>query len=266
MSQHRILSTVLTLTALTTSGLFGMPKLAQASETSTPDRLLIAQAVSSQEGFSGNISVTGISQVNALADRAIVVLTYYPNSYASTDYSDPNSASQSPQILPSDLKTVTDAVVAAGVPASDVKAYPDPSSPGSMRVRLLLAQPTQARVAQLVEAANTAATKGNRFTASGATAGYTISDCQSIENQARRAAMVDAQARATALAEVAGTQVGPVNSLSESVTWGNSYSSTCPISSDPTTYSDVYSVPMYDPSMPPVVKVIYSLNVTYGMR
>jgi hypothetical protein len=268
MFQHRILSTVLTLTALTTSGLLGMPKPVQASEASAPtDRFLIAQSVPSQDGFSGNISVMGISQVNAPADRAILVLTYYPNSYyASTDYSDPNAANQTPQVLPSDLKTITDAVVAVGVPASDVKAYPDPSSAGSIRVRLLLAQPTQARVAQVVEAANTAATKSNRYTASGASVGYTINDCQSVENQARRAAMADAQARAAALAEVAGTEVGKIYSLSESVTWGSSYSSTCPASSDPTAYSDIYSLPMYDPSIPPMVKAIYSLNATYGMK
>lgn len=264
MFQHRSFSAILTLTAIAATGLISAPKAAQASELS-PDSL-IAQAGSAEAEYRGSLSVTGMSQVNAAADQALIVLTYYPNSYYSTDYSDPNAAPEAIQVQPSDLKSVVDALTATGVPAENVKAYPDLSSPGAMRVRLLLDQPTQARLEQIIGAANTAVTKSNRYTTSGAVVGYTIKDCQTIENQARRAAMTDAQTRAEALAAVSGAEIGRVFSLSESVTWGSSYSSTCPNSSDPTAYNDIYSLPVYDPTVPPVVRVLYSLSVSYEMK
>jgi Protein of unknown function (DUF541) len=254
MFQHRIFSLTLTLAALATGSFMGTPSLAQTAEAS------------SMAASDGSLSVTGISQMSAPADQALVILTYYPNTYYAGDYSESNPAPQLPQVQPSDLKTVVDAVVAMGVPAANVRAYPDLASPGSMKVRLMLNQPTQARLEQIIETANVAVTKGSRYVTSGAVVGYTVSDCQTIEDQARRAAMVDAQNRAEALAEVAGAQVGPVFSLSESVSWSNNYSTTCPSSSDPAAYSDIYSLPMYDPAVPPVVKVLYSLSASYGMR
>lgn len=263
MLQHRIFSAALTFVALTTSSLIGLPESAQAVEINTD--LLMAQSASAA-GYDGSLSVTGISQLSAPADQALVVLTYYPNSYYATDYTDPDAAPQPLQVQPADLKNVVDALTTTGIPSSNVRAYPDLTSPGSMRVRLTLDQPTQSRLEQIIETANTAVTKSNRYTTSGAVVGYTISDCQTIEDQARRAAMTDAQNRAEALAEVAGAEVGRVFSLSESVSWGNNYSSACPSSSDPTVYSDFYSLPMYDPAVPPVVKVLYSLSVSYEMK
>jgi uncharacterized protein YggE len=263
MSQHRLLPTA--LAAMITTGLIGMPQPAQANEPIPQTEPVVAQAAATASAYEGSLSVIGTSQINAPADRAIIVLSYYSNSYYSAD-SDPNAAAQTPQVLPSDIKNVVDALVTAGVPASNIKAFPDYTTPGSMKVRLMLDQPTQARVEQTIEAANTAVMKTNRYTTSGAVVGYTVNDCQSVENQARQAAMNDAQNRANALARVAGAQVGRVHSLSESVSWGTSYSTVCPASSDPTAYTDYYSLPMYDPSVPPTVRVVYSLNATYEMK
>lgn len=269
MFHPRILSTVLTIAAVTgiTGTVGAIPQVSQAAETSEPQMPLIAQSGSeSSERSDGSLSVTGISQVNAPADQAVIVLTYYPNSYYGDYSADSNAVPQSPQVLPSDLKIVMDALTAAGVPASNVKAYPDFTSPGSMRVRLMLDQPTQTRVEQIITDANTAVTKSNRYTSSGAVVGYTVRDCQAIEAQARQTAMTDAQNRATALANVAGQQLGNINFLSESVIWGNNYMTTCPASTDPTVYADAYSLPSYDPVAPAIVKIIYSLSATYDMQ
>jgi hypothetical protein len=133
-----------------------------------------------------------------------------------------------------------------------------------MRVRFRIDHPNQTQVDQLVNAANAVATKSDRYTYGGATAGYTVNNCAAAEAQARQAAMSDAQNRAEAIAKTAGTQVGRISSLSETVTWGNNYSTTCPASGDPTAF-DAYSSPYY-PSSAPVVKLIYSLNVSYDMR
>lgn len=257
---HRILSALLMIAAATST----VGAASQASYANeTPESLTVAQANS--DSSTGSLSVTGTSQVNAPADQAVIVLTYYPNSYY--DYSeDPGATPQSPQVLPSDLKVVTDTLTAAGVPASNIKAYPDFTSPGSMRVRLVLDQPTQTRVEQIISDVNTAVAKGNRYTSSGVVVGYTVRDCQAVENQARQTAMDDAQNRAVALASIAGRQLGDVYSLTESVSWGTNYLLTCPTSSDPNVYADVYSLPTYDPAVPATVKLVYSLSVTYDME
>lgn len=267
MLQSSIRSLVLTFAAMTTGLLGGAPAVLAAVPTelaTAPVRHAIAQA-DSETDFDGNLSVTGTSQVSVPADQAIIVLTFYPSSYYSGDYSD-SDAPQPVQVQPADLSAVVDAIAATGVASEDIAAYPDYTSPGSMRVRVRLAQPTQLKIAQIMDVANTAVTKTNRFTANGSMVGYTVQNCQSVEAQARQSAMADAQQRAAALAEVAQTQLGEIWSLSESVTWGNSYSSTCPSSSDPAAYSDSYSLPAYDPTMPPIVKVVYSLSITYNMR
>ncbi|NJO78172.1 MAG: SIMPL domain-containing protein [Cyanobacteria bacterium RM1_2_2] len=261
MSQ-RILSAFLTIAAVT--GTVGaIPQISYADEASESRSFSLAQAASDA---SGSLSVTGTSQMNAPADQAVIVLTYYPNTYYGDYSSDPSATPSSPQVLPSDTKMVIDALTATGVPASNIKAYPDFTSPGSMRVRLVLDQPTQARVEQIISDANTAVAKGNRYTSSGAVVGYTVRDCQSFENQARQAAMTDAQSRADALANVAGRELGDVNSLSESVSWGSTYLTSCPSSTDPSVYSDVYSLPTYDPAASATVKLVYSLSVTYDME
>lgn len=262
MSQ-RILSALLMATV---TGIVGaVPQVSHADEVSESRPFSIAQSASNSAA-TGSLFVTGTSQVNAPADQAVIVLTYYPSSYYGDYSADSTVAPQSPQVLPSDLKIVMDALTAAGVPASNIKAYPDFTSPGSMRVRLMLDQPTQARVEQIISDTNTAVAKGNRYTSSGAVVGYTVQDCRAIENQARQTAMTDAQNRAAALANIAGRQLGDVSSLSESVSWGSTYMTTCPTSADPNAYSDVYSLPTYDPIAPASVKIVYSLSVTYDME
>ncbi len=247
MSQHSIFAAILTIAA--TTGLAIVPQAAHAEMTSS-------QSASS---YSGSLSVTGTSQLNVPADQATVVLLYSPNSYSS------DSSSQSPVVQPSDLKTVVNAVTNTGVAAANAQAFADPSSPGSMRVWVVLNQPNQAKINQIIDTANTAATKTNRYLASSASVGYTVKDCGAAEAQARQAAMTDAQNRAVALAKAAGAQVGRASSLSESVSWNSGYSSSCPVSNDPTAFG-YYSLPPYDPSQPAVVKLIYSLSASYDMR
>ncbi len=267
MSQHRLISALLSLTAL--AGSFSLPSVSYAageptSNSSVADHL-VAQATTPAEGASDRtLYVTGLSEMNAPADQAVLILSYYPNTYSS-DYSDPSTTAQ-PQVLPSDLTAAVNAATGAGVPANDVTAFPDLTSPGYMRVRIVLNQPNQDKIQQIISDINTVIIKTNRFVNGGAAVAYTIRDCGAVENQARQAAMADAQKRSVALADVAGVSVGNVINLSESVTWGNGYSSSCPSSNNPMAYIDTYSMPTYDPGLPPVVRLVYSLSVTYGIR
>jgi uncharacterized protein len=265
MAQHRFFSALVGLAALTSTSL-GLSQSTYAADVpvSQPasNEYQIAQATSSTGASLRSLYVTGTSQINTPANRAVIILSYYPNTY-SADYSDSSGFSQ---IQPADLKLAEDAAVDAGVTASNVKAFPDLASPGSMRIRLVVDNPSASTIEQTINAINTAVVKTNRFINSGASVGYTLSSCQAVESQARQAAMADARARATALAEVAGADIGNIISVSESVSWGTSYSTICPSDSSPMTYTDIYSVPVYDPAAPAAVPLTYSLSVTYDMK
>lgn len=258
---HRCFQALLGFVAFTSLGIASVAQAAEETADSTPSVMQLAQAAPA----GGTLYVTGVSQLTAPADQAIIVLSYYFNSYGTeADFSNPTPAQ--PQVQASDLSTAIDAAVAAGVTASQVKAFPDLTSPGSMRVRMVLDQPTQSKVEQTIEAVNTAIVKANRFINGGASVSYTLRDCQGLESRARQAAMADAQQRAAALATVSNVELGSLFSLSESVTWGSNYMTTCPSSDDLATYTDYYSSPMYDPTQPSVIRLLYSLSATYNLK
>lgn len=265
MSQYRFFSALIGFAALTSTSV-GFSQTSYAADASMAQSAAseqhIAQASSSIADSPRTLYVTGIGQITAPADRAVIILSYYPNTY-SADYSSDASLLQ---IQPSDLKTAEEAATGAGVSASNVKAYSDLTSPGSMRIRLVVDNPNPSTIEQTINAVNTAVVKTNRFVNGGASVGYTLNNCQAVEAQARQAAMTDARNRATALADVAGAQIGNVVSVSESVSWGSGYSTACPSNSSPTTYADIYSIPVYDPSAPAAVPLTYSLSVTYDMK
>lgn len=275
MSQYRLFSALLSLAAVSGAS-FGIPQASHATEvvaasssSAQSGELQMAQAqvaqAQSDSSTTRTLYVTGVGQVSAPADQAVMILSFYPNSYYSgADYSDPSSPPAQPQVQPSDLSTATEAATSAG--ASSVKASPDLTTPGSMRVQMTLNQPTQDKIEQVLNAVSTAVVKTNRYTSSGVTVGYTVRDCASLESRARQAAMTDATARANALAAVSGTQVGELISVSESVSWGTSYSSICPSADDPAVFADLLYAGSYYTSTPPVVRVTNSLSTTYGMK
>ncbi|MBW4467830.1 MAG: SIMPL domain-containing protein [Pegethrix bostrychoides GSE-TBD4-15B] len=271
MSQHRSFSAFLALMALSTSttAIAGaiMVSTAPVSRAAEVDSLQVAQAAQpSSSDSSRTLYVTGTGQTSIPADQAVLILSFYPNSYYSgIDSSDPNATPAQPQVTSSDISAAISAANSAGV--SDATAYPNYGSPGTMQVRLVINQPTQSKIEQAVESVNTAIVKSNRYMTSGAAVGYGLRDCNAAENTARQAAMSDANRRAALLAEVSGNQVGEVVSLSESITWGTNYTGTCPVADEPSSYTDISAgYPYYDPAVPPLVRLVYSLSVTYGLR
>lgn len=270
MSSNNAISALLVWLPLTT-GLWGSLAnggyAATASEgntaVSSPSQSVqhLAQSVSSDR----TLGVTGSGQVSAPADQAIILMLFYAN--YTPDYSDPEAALQLPTVpKPSELQDVVDALTAAGVPASNLRVTPDFTSSNGLRVRVVLNQPSQSQVEQVVTTATTAAVKENRFTLSTVSVGYTTNDCQAIENSARQAAIADVQNRAAALATAAGAEVGELISLSDSTVWGTYGSTSCPVNNDPVLLSNPYGLPPYDPSAPAVVNVQYQIIATYELR
>jgi len=268
MTQHRVVSAFLGLVALSTS-MVGTAQISQAADlnpaaNATPSsEFQVAQATLTPE--SRIVSVTGTGQANIPADQAILLISFYPNSYYSGEPTAPNAPPAQPQVQPNDLKAATDAATSAGF--SDVKAYPDFTTPGAMRVQIGINQPTQAKLNQVIESVNTAIIKTNRYTSSGVSVSYGIRDCNAAEEKVRQIAISEANRRAVALASGSGAQMGDVMSLSESITWGTNYTGVCPLADDLASYADISTgYPYYDPSVPPAVRVVYSLSATYGLR
>ena len=268
MTQHRFFSAFLGLVALGAPTI-GTAQISRAADVNpaanaTPSsEFQIAQATSSSENRT--LFVTGTGQANVPADQAVLLMSFYPNSYYGVESSDPSTPPAQPQVKPSDLSAATEAAKSAG--GSQAKAYPDFTTPGAMRVRIVINQPTEAKIDQVIESVNTAIIKTNRYTSSGVAIGYGIRDCGAAETSVRQAAMSDANRRAVALATVSGVQMGDVMSLSESMTWGTNYTGACPLADEPASYADISTgYPYYDPSVPPAVRVVYSLSVTYGLR
>ncbi len=262
MSQPRFFSAFLSLVAIgaSTAALAGTAQTSRAAEVNSSFQ--VAQLSASENR---SLFVTGTGQAEIPADQAVLVLSFYPNSYYGIDASDPNATPAQSQVKPSDISAAVDAAKGAGV--SNANAYPDFTTPGAMRVRLVINQPSPAQIDRAVTAVNTALLKTNRYTSSGVAVGYGIRDCNAAEATVRQAAMADANRRATALADVSGSQVGELVSLSESITWGPSYTGNCPVADAPSSYADISAgYPYYDPSVPPLVRVVYSLSATYGLR
>ena len=269
MLQPRFFSAFLSLMALGSSTvstaivgtvIIGTAQVSQAAAVNSA--IQVAQLAAEPSG-SRSLSVTGTGQANIPADQAVLVLSFYQNSFVQP--SDPNMTPAQPQVQPSDMNAATAAANSTGV--SDAKAFPDFTTPGSMRVRLVINQPTQAKLDQAIAAVNTAMIKTNRYIGSGVAVGYGIRDCNAAEATVRQAAMSDASRRASALASASGAKVGEVMALSESMTWGVSSAATCPVADDPTSYADISAgYPFYDPSVPPAVRVVHSLGVTYSLR
>jgi hypothetical protein len=260
MSQHRFFCAFLSLVSLGGSvgtAIVGTAQISHAAEVNS--EIQVAQLPAALGNRS--ISITGTGQASIPADQAVLVLSFYPSGTGI----DPNASPAQPQVQPNDISAATAAANSVGV--SNANAYPDFTTPGSMRVRLVINQPTQAKLDQAIAAVNTAIIKTNRYMSSGVAVGYGIRDCNAAEATVRQTAMSDANRRAAALAGVSGAQLGEVMSLSESLTWGASYTAACPVADDPVSYADISAgYPFYDPSVPPAVRVVYSLSATYGLR
>jgi uncharacterized protein YggE len=115
-------------------------------------------------------------------------------------------------------------------------------------------------------AANTAATKSNKYSSGGAQIGYLTSNCQALETEARKLALADARNRSTSMASVAGVRLGNLVALAENSIWGYYGGPACPSTTDPLVGQDPYSLPSVDLLSPAVVRVNSTVTATYEMK
>ncbi len=266
--------------AIATTLGYALPKSAQAA-TFTPSSAASAAERPAESGLqlaqatplnSRTLNVTGNGNVSIPADQAALIFSYSSNYYPMPiDASTPDAVPTPPPALQaSDLKMVTDALTGAGVSANDINVVPEPYSNQSLRMTVRVSNPSRERISRLVDAANAAATKENKFMGGVSGAIFVARDCKSAETRARESAMADARAQAQALASTAGVTIGDLISVTGTPNYysyaGPYPASTCPTSLDEALRYATYGATPYDPSAPTEVTFGASVSLTYEME
>lgn len=173
------------------------------------------------------------------------------------------------------LQPILKALTAAGVPEQQVQVkfnqakssssplpFPIPSKKTASEATILVQQenPTQAKLAKIVETVQGAAESLKTVSLSRVGVNYSVKDCQSLQSDVYKAAALDAQSRAKAIAEAMGVKPNPVPSIAEPfydlIRPGCGGSSEIPF---------LNSSPDYDPTKPPVVSLSREIFVTYTL-
>ncbi len=175
----------------------------------------------------------------------------------------------------SSLQPILKALTAAGISEQQVQVkfnqakssssplpFPIPSKKTASEATILVRQenPTQVKLAKIVETVQGAVESLKTVSLSRVGVSYTAKDCQSLQVDVYKAAALDAQNRAKAIAEAMGVKPNPVPSISEPfydlIRPGCGGSSEIPF---------LNSSPDYDPTKPPVVSLSREIFVTYTL-
>lgn len=252
-----------TLTALLVSILFVFTPLAtaQTASTSIP-----------------GVSVTGQGRASAPAETATIAIMLSSGDY----YKDPammegqEPASPTPPASPEEtVRPVIDALVAAGIPETDIEVIIDPSSlyassyggPVMITLRFTIATPTTDRIMELLQVATTAATDASLYV-NMTSALYGVADCASLERGAREDAIADARDQATAQAELLNVSLGNVIASRDDMYGAMAYGGIAQINACTLDMSDgamasIYNAPAFDPSVDPAVIVGMNIELTF---
>jgi len=163
----------------------------------------------------------GRGTATAPADTAEIQL-YFNNTDPYAPYPvDANAPMPQPKpITTGDLQPIVDALVTAGVAASDIELETDVSVPpyylsvGSAVVIVKLSQPSQSLLARVkTSASNAASTAGLYYNYANDTC--TVSDIKALEAEARRLAIDDARSRIQAMATAVGARTTQILNMAE---------------------------------------------------
>lgn len=178
---------------------------------------LLPQAVRA-EAPARLITVTGEGSVQAAPDQATISLGVTTQGDTAASAMASNNAA---------LSQVMDRLRAAGIAEADMQTSNLSMNPnwtngedGAPRISGYVATnmlTLRVRMLDTLGAVLDAAVSSNANTLNGLTFG--MADARPLQDQARKAAVADAIARATLLAEAAGTKLGRVVSISEQGTW-----------------------------------------------
>jgi uncharacterized protein YggE len=264
------------LTCLITTGASLAADPSFVMQSSQSDEMLVAQLLyPPADARTQGVSVMGYGIATAPADTAKLQLFFVGSQPpdAPPDQFPPMMGSSS--LTPEQLQPVVDALVAAGVPAeaielgsSSTQAFVFFNVQGQ-QMMISLAQPTSARVQQLVELVQETTIASNTMTLANTSVQYFVDDCQGLASQAYTAAIADAQSRASAIATQLNVELETVPSIAESPFSLLTFvpGSTCdaaPFLSFPFNINLTQST--YNPGAPAEVQLRRDLFVTFPIR
>jgi hypothetical protein len=281
------------------------------SESELANSELVAQFFPYANSNEQVVMVQGQGTASVAADAAAIELVFvnydpFYDSYAcyydesglipeTIDLSrvEPCPAPPEPQPLSrATLQPAIDALTSAGISRNEIRlrlpSDPAPENdfatlyyPDSASLSLTAANPTRQQVQELITAVENAVVGQESLYLQDRYVQYTLSDagCQTLERDAYRNAVANAQSRATVLAEALGVEIGDVPSVADSAfsLSGLFGGITSGLFGTTTTYCDAASATesvfgsfpspsYYDPLAPAEVRSQRSIFVTYPVR
>lgn len=179
-----------------------------------------------------------------------------------------------PSLTAEQLGPIVDALVAAGatedaieVTVPDVSsAFYGPGGPQTGEIRVNVDQPDAQGLSDLVTAGRDAATNSG-LSVFHVGVRYDVADCAALVQQAREAAVADAQERAEGLAQAVGASLGDLVQASEFPYFGPTGSGSCGAEGSPEQIYGPYGPgtdPPFDPSAAAEAEVYVQVSLTYA--
>lgn len=183
-----------------------------------------------------------------------------------------------PSLTDDDLQPLIQAMVDAGVEEDDIQTVTGsaassmygPGGPGMGFVEAEVAQPTRDQVGEIVTAVTQAAID-NGLLLQQVGVGFDVADCEPLEREANLAAIEDARAQATQLAELMGVSLGDVVQVSSFQAYGPPFTSEddtgCPLSPEVAMIGPggMITTPPFDPRAEPEAEVFAQINIAFAI-
>lgn len=226
------------------------------------------------------ITVIGYGKSTAPAETAEIQMVASQEEFGPPRAPDPDATPGAQER--ESVQSMVEGLQAAGVAEEDIQVvvgpviggFYGPGGPGVARVDVAVENPTQERIAELINAGTVGAAEEN-LVLNQIGVGYGVADCAPLELEAREAAFNDAQTRAELQAELMSLPLGeavaasdvPINfSETLSAYYGGLTPTQVPCSPPapaPTSGSPV-SVPPFDPTDQAEVNVYAQIAVTFA--
>ena len=170
-------------------------------------------------------------------------------------------------ITEADLQPLIDAIKAQGVSDADIEVTIYPSSYygpyGSPTALVTVTLHDVSKVGSLIDAANQAVAASGTLYIQNTGVTYSVSDCDTLLKEARKAAVEDARNNGAGLAEALGVGLGEIQGATEYSYDPYGYSG-CQSQSGGPVY-DKY-MPPFDPAQPAEVQIVSQVTISFAMQ
>ena len=237
--------------------------------------LMLAPGASAQINslVPGTITVVGEGFASAPAETADVAISIGPDSNM---YVDPMAIEPDVSSVPElvDASGVVDAIIAHGVPVNDVTVIEPPffgewgagmtAQPVTILVHII--DPTVEDLSELLDVVRAAAFADGLYVNQFGVA-YGVSDCRALRQQARADAVANARSEAEDQAAAMDTTLGDAVASRDTYPMNPGYfpTNSCINMPEAKGHSIAYMAGQFDPSLPAVVVVMVSMEVSFDI-